>query len=433
MDHAAENPQLLYMAVPFALLLLAIAVLPLAAGHWWEHNKNKGIVAAILSVPVAAWLIAQGHGHALPHTAQEYVSFIVLLGSLFTISGGIYLEGDLRALPRVNAMFLGFGALIASVIGTTGASMLLIRPLLRTNSERKHTVHTIIFFIFMVSNCGGLLTPLGDPPLFMGYLRGVPFDWTLQLWPVWLGVNGALLLTYLVWDTMAVKKETREAMRLDLAQYQPLRVHGGMNFALLLGVVAAVALITDGSIWYVRDGAMLALAAASMALTSKEVRTKNAFAWGPIIEVAVLFAGIFITMVPALMYLEAHGADLGVDTPRKFFWAAGTLSSFLDNAPTYLTFSSTACGLLAHQGHAEVNAQHLDTLIAIPQGAAFLRAIALGSVFMGANTYIGNGPNFMVKAIADSSGVKMPSFFGYMMFSVGILIPIFIVVTFVAF
>jgi Na+/H+ antiporter NhaD/arsenite permease-like protein len=423
----------LYMATPFALLLLAIAVLPLAANHWWEHNKNKGLVAALLSVPVIWWLFASGHGHKLPHTGQEYVSFIVLLGSLFTISGGIFLEGDLRALPRVNAAFLALGALLASVVGTTGASMLLIRPLLRTNSERRHTVHTVVFFIFMVSNCGGLLTPLGDPPLFMGYLRGVPFTWTLGLWPVWLGVNAALLAIYFVWDTLAVRKESREAMKLDLVRYEPLKVHGGVNFALLLGVVAAVAFVKDEALWYVRDGAMLALAAASLLLTRRDVRAKNSFSWGPIVEVAVLFAGIFVTMIPALMYLEAHGAELGVDTPRKFFWATGALSSFLDNAPTYLTFTSSAAGLLSHQGHAGVNAEHLNTLLDAPGGAAILRAISVGAVFMGANTYIGNGPNFMVKAIADSSGVKMPSFFGYMLYALGVLIPIFVVVTFLAF
>ncbi len=427
----AETPDVAVgWLAPFAILLLCIAVLPLAAGHWWEHNKNKGIVAFILSAPVAWWIISHDPLH-LAHVGHEYVSFIVLLGSLFTISGGLFLSGDLRATPKVNTAFLAIGAVLANFIGTTGASMLLIRPLLRTNSERKHVVHTVVFFIFVVSNTGGCLTPLGDPPLFMGYLRGVPFDWTFTLWPVWLGVVGALLAVYFVWDTVQIKKETREAMRLDLERYEPLKLEGGLNVLFLLGVVASVAFIPNP---FLRDGAMVACAVASMVLTSKEVRTKNSFAWGPIIEVAVLFAGIFVTMVPALMYLEVHGKDLGVDTPRKFFWAAGALSSFLDNAPTYLTFASTACGMEAatHPG-LNVSADNLGTLLQTTNGPAFLRAISLGAVFMGANTYIGNGPNFMVKAIADSSGVKMPSFFGYMLYAIAVLIPIFIVVTFVAF
>ncbi|MCE9634088.1 MAG: sodium:proton antiporter [Planctomycetes bacterium] len=429
MDPAHDVP--LYLVLPFAILLLCIAVLPLAVGHWWEHNKNKGIVATVLSLPVAIWLLSTGLGHKLPHTAQEYVSFIVLLGSLFTISGGIFVDGDLRALPRVNTMFLALGAVLASVIGTTGASMLLIRPLLRTNSERKHVVHTVIFFIFIVSNCGGCLTPLGDPPLFLGYLHGVPFLWTLRLWPVWASVVGALLAIYFVWDTIQIKKETAAALKSDVEHLEPISVHGKLNFLLLIGVVAAAALVPE-HLWFVRDGAMLALAAASMATTSKDVRAKNAFSWGPIIEVAVLFAGIFVTMIPALMYLEMHGASLGVDTPQEFFWWSGSLSSFLDNAPTYLTFSSVACGLNSTPA-VPLSVDHLGPLLETPTGPAFLRAIALGSVFMGANSYIGNGPNFMVKAIADSSGVKMPSFFGYMMYSVGILIPIFIIVTFLAF
>ena len=417
-----------YLVLPFALLLLCIAVLPLAAGHWWEHNKNKGIVATILALPIAVWLIQHDPAH-LGHTAHEYVSFIVLLGSLFTISGGLFLDGDLRATPKVNVAFLAIGAVLANFIGTTGASMVLIRPLLRTNSERKHVIHTVVFFIFVVSNCGGCLTPLGDPPLFMGYLRGVPFEWTLKLWPEWLGVVGALLAVYFVWDSIQIKKETPAALRLDLVRYEPLRLQGGLNIAFLVGVVAAVAFLKDP---FLRDGSMVACALASIFMTSKDVRLKNSFAWGPIIEVAVLFAGIFVTMVPALMYLEAHGGELGVDTPRKFFWATGVLSSFLDNAPTYLTFTSTACGLESAT-HPGVSADNLRTLLDTTNGPAFLRAISLGAVFMGANTYIGNGPHFMVKAIAESTGLKMPTFFGYMLYAVAILVPILVIVSIVAF
>ena len=423
--HSVEVPQL--MVLPFAILLLCIAALPLAVGHWWEHNKNKGLVAGALSLPVIAWLLANDPAH-LSHTAAEYVSFIVLLGSLFTISGGLFLNGDLKATPLVNVGFLALGAVLANFIGTTGASMLLIRPLLRTNSERERVVHTVVFFIFIVSNVGGCLTPLGDPPLFMGYMRGVPFTWTLSLWPEWLGVVCALLTIYFVWDSIEVRKETAAALRLDLESYEPLRLMGGGNL-LLLGVVLAVALVPTA---IVRDGILIALSLASLKLTRPEVHERNGFGWGPIVEVAVLFAGIFITMVPALLYLEAHGASLGVNTPREFFWATGLLSSFLDNAPTYLTFASTAAGLEAVT-HPGVTAQDLSTLLATPDGPAMLRAISLGSVFMGANSYIGNGPNFMVKAIADSAGVKTPSFFGYMAYSVGILIPLFVIVSIVAF
>jgi Na+/H+ antiporter NhaD/arsenite permease-like protein len=420
------------MVAPFVALLLAIAVLPLAASHWWEHNRNKGIVAAVLSAPVIWWLFSSGLGAKLGHTGHEYVSFIVLLGSLFAISGGIFLDGDLRATPKVNTAFLAIGGLIASFVGTTGASMLLIRPLLRTNSERKHVVHTVVFFIFIVSNCGGCLTPLGDPPLFMGYLRGVPFGWTFSLWPEWLLVNAALLAVYFAWDTRAIRKETPAALRLDRERFEPLRLAGGFNLLLLLGVVAAVAFLKDHP--FLRDGAMVALALVSVFATKKELRAKNSFSWGPIVEVAVLFAGIFATMVPAVMYLELHGKDLGVASPRQFFWATGSLSSFLDNAPTYVTFTSVASSILnAATPGAAFSSERLLPFTQDETAAQLLRAISLGAVFMGAVTYIGNGPNFMVKAIADSSGVKMPSFFGYMLYSVGILIPLFVVVSLVWF
>ena len=228
----------LIWAAPFVGLLLAIAILPLAATHWWEHNRNKAVVAALFAIPVAVW--ASGvMPQQLHHCAWEYVSFLALLGSLFTISGGLYLDGDLRATPKVNAAFLAVGALLANVVGTTGASMLLIRPLLRTNSERKHVVHTVIFFIFMVCNTGGCLTPLGDPPLFVGYLKGVPFEWTLRLWPAWLGVNAALLVIYLFWDGAVVLRETRAALRDDRRHIEPLRLHGKGNLLLLAGVVGA--------------------------------------------------------------------------------------------------------------------------------------------------------------------------------------------------
>ena len=405
--------------VPFGILLGCIAVLPLVATHWWEHNKNKGIVAALLSAPVVWWLLSQGleGRHGLEHALLEYFQFIVLLGSLFTISGGIFLDGDLRATPKVNTCFFAVGSVIANLVGTTGAAMLLIRPLLRTNSQRKHITHTVVFFIFIVCNVGGCLTPLGDPPLFLGFLKGVPFEWTLRLWPEWLIVNVSLLAIYFVFDSIMVKKETPQALRLDQIQLAPLKVHGGLNLLLLGGVVALVAgrVATP-----YREVGMIVLSGISLLTTKREVRTRNGFSWVPIVEVAVLFIGIFITMVPALMLLAAKGKSLGVDTPMEFFWFTGILSSFLDNAPTYATFLTLAQSLGLP-----------NEVVGVSHNV--LAAISCGAVFMGANTYIGNGPNFMVKAIADSAKVKMPGFFGYMAWSGAILIPLFVVVSLVMF
>jgi Na+/H+ antiporter NhaD/arsenite permease-like protein len=416
----------LYAVLPFALLLLAVAVLPLAAGHWWHANRNKTIVATAAGLPVAIWLLATGRTGPLLHAGQEYVSFVVLLGSLFVVSGGVCVEGDLRGTPRTNTAILALGGLLASAVGTTGASMLLIRPLLRANAARARVVHTVIFFIFVVSNCGGLLTPLGDPPLFIGYLRGVPFDWTFTLLPEWAAVNLALLAIYFVWDTLAARGETPAALGAERTDPAPLRLSGAGNLALLAGVVACVAFITAPGTWWIRDGVMTLLALASLRLTPTALRERNGFDWHPIQEVAALFAGIFAAMVPALLYLEAAAPRLGVDTPARFFWATGFLSSFLDNAPTYVAFASVACGLQAAT-HPGVTADDLGTLLASPGGEDLLRAISLGAVFMGAVTYIGNGPNFMVKAIAESSGVRMPSFFGYLARSAAVLIPLFAV------
>jgi Na+/H+ antiporter NhaD/arsenite permease-like protein len=366
-------------------------------------------------LPVATLYAIESPG-ALLHVGQEYVSFIVLLGSLFVISGGILLVGDLQATPRVNAAFLGLGALLASLIGTTGASMLLIRPLLSTNSERRHVVHTVVFFIFLVSNIGGSLTPLGDPPLFLGFLKGVPFTWTLRLFPQWLATTCLLLLVYFVWDMRVQRREPMAARLLDRVSVRPLRLAGWRNVALLGGVVAAVALLAAP--W--REIAMVALALLSLAWTQPGLRRANKFTYEPILEVAVLFAGIFATMLPALDLLRAHGASLHVREPWQFFWATGALSSFLDNAPTYLTFLALAQSL--HLTPEVVGVTH-----------DVLAGISLGAVFMGANTYIGNGPNFMVRAIAVERGVPMPSFGGYMLYSGSVLLPVFALVTLVFF
>jgi len=414
MEQAPFVPSPLWVG-PFAALLLAIAVLPLFAAHFWESNLRKLAVSAVLGLPVLG-LYLVGHPPALVHAGVDYISFMVLLGSLFVISGGVLMDGDLPATPRTNTLFLGAGALFASFVGTTGASMLLIRPLLRTNSERQHVTHTVVFFIFLVSNIGGCLTPLGDPPLFLGYLQGVPFTWTLRLAPAWAFTTGVVLLVYYLWDTRAFAREPEAARRADRLNVQPLRIAGKENLVLLLGIVLAAAYL--GAPW--REGAMLALAALSLRRTDPELRKANHFSFHPILEVAAVFAGIFLTMLPALDLLRARGAELGVREPWQFFWAAGALSSFLDNAPTYLTFLALAQG----QGLAA-------EVVGVPHH--ILVAISLGAVFMGANTYIGNGPNFMVRSIAESRGVKMPGFGGYMAYGGAVLIPVFLLVTAVFF
>ena len=416
----------LWLSGFFVTMLLSIAVFPLVAEHWWESNRNKLIVSLLLSVPVLAYLLSEGAVQELLHAAEEYFAFIVLLGSLFVVSGGILVEGDIKATPKINTAFLALGTVLASIMGTTGASMLLIRPLLRTNSERRHTIHTPLFFIFLVSNVGGLLTPLGDPPLFLGYLRGVPFEWTLGLWKEWFFVSVLLLAIYYVLDTRAYRKESPMDLTLDRARVEPLRVQGLLNLVWLAGIVLAVAFLNEKYIgelshYFVREWVMLAMAGLSWFLTPKILRERQNFTFHPILEVAALFIGIFATMTPALMLLEKHSAELGLVHPLQFFWGTGLLSGFLDNAPTYLTFFSVAQGssqtLQAIHGGTE-------TVLGIP--GIILAAISLGAVFMGAMTYIGNGPNFMVKAIAEESGLRMPSFVSYMRWSVMVLVPIFV-------
>ncbi len=410
------------LIVPFVLILLAIALLPLIIPQWWESNANKALMVLVLGVPVAGYLLLQGEAgwHRLQHTLLEYVEFMVLLGSLYTISGGIALRGDLQATPVVNGCFLGLGALLASIMGTTGASMLLIRPLLQTNAERRYVAHTVVFFIFLVSNIGGCLTPLGDPPLFLGYLRGVPFTWTLSLWPVWLTMVVMLLVVYGVWDSIMHARESPQALRLDRTHIEPLRLQGSSNFLFLGLVVTAVALVPAP--W--RLLLMLAATGGSLFLSETAARHANQFTYAPIIEVAVLFLGIFLTMVPALEFLDQHGASLGVNTPARFFWVTGAFSSFLDNAPTYVTFFEAA--------RAQTSLALDGTMVAgVPD--IWLKAISLGAVFMGANSYIGNGPNFMVKAVAEEAGIKMPSFFGYMVYSGFILMPLFVGITLLVF
>ncbi len=401
----------LYAVLPFVAMLLAIAVCPLRVPHWWESNRHKFVVAALLGAPVLVLYLERAPG-ALLHMAEEYVSFIILLAGLYVISGGILLRGDLVATPLTNAGFLAVGSVLASFIGTTGASMLLIRPLLQTNRERRRVRHTVIFFIFLVSNIGGMLTPLGDPPLFLGYLQGVPFVWTFRLWPIWLSMIVVLLVTYVVWDSRQFAREPLAALARDRSLVEPLRVRGAVNAVWLVGVVLSVACLHAP----LREIVIVALAALSLWRTPREIRRANGFTASPMVEVAVLFFGIFLTMIPALELLRLRGGELAVREPWQFFWASGALSSFLDNAPTYLTFLALGQGL-----------RLADEIVGMPQ--AILAAISVGSVAMGANTYIGNAPNFMVKSIAEEAGVAMPSFFGYMLYSGAILLPLFVVVT----
>ena len=422
--------------LPFALLLLSIALMPLVLPHWWKKNSSKGIVGIILSLPVAILFFGLDYHHLI-HTGVEYFSFIVLLLSLYVISGGIVLRGDIKATPFVNSVFLAQGAVFANVIGTTGASMLLIRPLLRINSERRQTVHIPIFFIFLVSNIGGLLTPLGDPPLFLGYLRGVPFTWTFKLLPIWIVAVGMVLLVFYVFDYLAVKKELPEDIVYDSTNVEPLQLLGKINLLFLGGVVIAIIFAgfleqrgINPSPW--RELVMLAMTFLSYTCTQKSLHEENKFSFGPIIEVAVLFAGIFVTMVPALLILRERGGEFGITRPWQFFWMSGGLSSFLDNAPTYLTHLSLGQGVTE-----TLKAQGAVLTTVAAQGGniaeTLLMAVSAGSVCMGANSYIGNGPNFMVKSIAEDTGLKMPGFFGYMVYSCLILIPVFILITFIFF
>ena len=432
----------LWSIIPFVGLLLSIAILPLlpATVHWWESNQNRLMVAVCFAAATLSYYaLSYGSGKVttvLEHAVlAEYIPFIVLLFSLYVISGGICLKGDLPAHPLTNTVFLAVGAIIASFVGTTGASMLLIRPLLQTNSERRHKKHTVIFFIFLVSNIGGCLLPIGDPPLFLGYLKGVPFLWTFGLWVPWAVMCAALLVVYYVWDTRAYRKETLKDLIIDEVERTPLTLRGNVNFLWLLGVVLCVALVKPGEEFlglgfkpfpFMREVLMLGLTWLSLKVTRKQVRADNQFNYHAILEVAALFIGIFVCMQAPIEILRASGASLEplLSSPMHFYWATGTLSAFLDNAPTYVVFFETASSLTP-KGAAGA--------IALADGGLILEnllvAISLGAVFMGAMSYIGNGPNFMVKSIAEQAGIRMPSFFGYMVYSVAILVPLFVVVT----
>ncbi|MFN0199629.1 MAG: sodium:proton antiporter [Planctomycetaceae bacterium] len=447
--HHAVVPPALYSVIPFVVLLMCIALLPLihSTEHWWEHNSNRFLVSASLGIATLLYYaLFYGHG-IVDHSTHEltaagwpaavavlknsilveYIPFIVLLFSLYVISGGIAIEGSLVGRPRLNTGIIGIGAVMASFIGTTGAAMLLIRPLLRANAKRQHVAHTVVFFIFVVCNTGGCLLPIGDPPLFLGYLRGVEFLWTLNLWPMWLFTNLSLLAVYFAYDSVVSRKENADAFVVTVAERQPFAIRGALNFAWLTGVIVCVALLDPskplpGTHWhaplYLREVLMLSLTALSLWLTSAAVREKNSFNYGAIVEVAALFTGIFICMQAPVQILNVHGPSLGLDQPWKFFWSTGSLSSFLDNAPTYVVFFETAKTLPTE------GVKMAGVL------SQYLIAVSLGAVFMGAMTYIGNGPNFMVKAIAEKNNVRMPSFFGYIVYSCVFLLPIFGLMTY---
>lgn len=421
-----------WMLIPFAIMLLSIAVLPLIphVGEWWEHNVHKLYVSLILGVPVAIWLCVNGMSHELMHQmVYDYVPFILLLMALFVTTGGIHIRGDLRAKPWVNTLILAIGWGLASFMGTTGAAMLLIRLLLETNQQRKYRVHTVLFFIAIVANCGGLLSPLGDPPLFLLFQKGAPFLWWMQHMSLeWLTTGALLLLAYFCTDCyIYFRKEPVEHKMADNEETKPMYFTGLINIFWLLCVIAGTMFINATYIpamgaehapWYLkllREWVFIGIIAASWLTTKKSVRVENNFSWTPILEVACVFLGIFCTMTPALMFIsELKETIAGVLSQEwQYVYCTGALSAFLDNAPTAMIFNS-----MAPSGD-----------IAGLAADSFLKAISMGAVFFGSLTYIGNGPNFMVKSIAEQEGVTMPSFFGYMFkFSLIVCLPIYIIV-----
>lgn len=435
----------LWSVIPFVGMLLSIAIMPLTIPAWYERHQ---LAVALFWSALFCIVFTVFHGfHELLYELAEsiildYVPFIVLLLGLFVVTGGIAIKGLIAGTTRNNVILLVVGTILSSWIGTTGSAMLLIRPMLRANAWRKNKAHIVIFFIFLVANIGGCLTPLGDPPLFLGYLRGVPFFWTLQhIWPILLVNTVILCVVFALIDRHFMKKETAEGRSpADLMapgeKPEKLHIEGKINFVYIIMIIAAVILngvladvsetlcvtviddITVGLNFFVEIGLIGAAIILSLVTTPHECRKHNEFGWGPIAEVAKLFIGIFITMIPALIILRSNGASLGIDSPLKFFWSTGLLSSFLDNSPTYVVFLTTAGALGATSGVATT----VGTV-----ASAELLAISAGAVFMGAITYIGNAPNFLVKNISEMNGVKMPSFFGYMKWSVGILVPLFII------
>jgi len=435
-EHAAHGPSPeipLWLVAPFALLLASIALMPFINAHFWHHHYPDfafllgGLVAGYYLVAFGqpGYLQGESYGaHKLLHTGLEYYSFIALIGGLFVASGGVHIEVRGQGGPVVNTLLLAVGAVLANIMGTTGASVLLIRPFMRVNRGRLCPIH-IVMFIFIVSNCGGALTPIGDPPLYLGFLKGIPFEWTLvHLWPMWATCIGMLLAIFFVIDSR-------------ISQVDPYPHPGTRTGVHVTGVPAMIALaLIIGGVFIdpllkrhlglegvpIGPTFQILVAAAAYAVADRQIHEANEFTFGPVQEVALLFIGIFTTMAPALGYLAAHGEALGLDSPAAFYFGTGALSAVLDNAPTYLNF------LQVSFGESEINAETVHAYLAMASGVDSLTAISLGAVFFGAMTYIGNGPNFMVKAIAEASGLKMPLFFGYVLRAAVILLPVLVAV-----
>ncbi|MBO5875058.1 MAG: sodium:proton antiporter [Alistipes sp.] len=438
----------IWALIPFALMLLGIAICPFVAGEWWEKNQNKLLFSLVLGIPTAIYLYMNGMGDRVVHQMlYDYVPFITLLCALFVVTGGMCRSGYISPTPSTNTAILAVGFVLASFIGTTGAAMLLVRMLIDINRARRNKIHTMLFFTAIVANCGGVLTPLGDPPLFLLYLRGVEFTWFLHLLPQWLFVGAMLLVMYYIADNHYYKNEKKLALLLrqqaaksgtvldEPEEQEPVseksEFRGLVNVFYLVVILGAVAFINPGQIpamgehdaplymKFLREIVLVSVIVLSMLTTKRSVREANHFTWAPIVEVAVLFIGIFATMTPAMIYLNANAASLGLDSPWQFYYSTGLLSSFLDNAPTAVAFYTIATGLPVAEGVA--------TVAGIPE--ILMKSVSLGAVFFGSMTYIGNGPNFMIKSIAEENGIAMPSFFGYIIkFSLIVLLPVYVLV-----
>lgn len=403
----------LWTVLPFAALVSAMAGLPTLLPHVWEKRWFQALLVASCTVPVVVYLCWAGHGRELGHSASEYVTFIATLGALYITAGGVYASGDLEATPRSNTVFLLIGAVLASVIGTTGASVLLIRPLLRTLSQRQRTAHVVPFFLLTVANAGGMLTPLGDPPLLVGFVGGVPFFWTLHLFPIWVLYNGLFAGIFYFVDRRAYARESPASLARDASEQRPLAVKGWRNVGLLLAIILVAFL---PPIW--RELALVSVGLASWFGTPREIHELNRFSLGPILEVALLFVGLFLCLVPIEHALERLAPTLPIRSAYQLFWCSGVLSALLDNAPTYAAFSALAKGLSRGQPDLVNGISELKLI-----------AISAGSVVMGATTYIGNGANLIVKSIAERAGLSLPSFLRYALFAFLTMLPAHLIVT----
>ncbi|MBM2814321.1 MAG: Arsenite permease-like protein [Ignavibacteria bacterium] len=429
-----QNSPPLLILLPFVFMLASIAILPIIAPRYWHKDSRKFAIALALGIPTAAWMLFTGLSSELFHTMIfDYLPFIIMLGTLFVISGGIFVDIHSESKPWLNTTFLAVGALLASFIGTTGASVLLIRPMLHLNKYRTKRIHTVLFFIAIVANCGGLLTPLGDPPLFLMYLRGVPFGWFLKLFPEWLFCNGILLFIYFFVDRYFYKKEDSGIKVIEKEIPKKFIIEGKVNFIWLAAAVVCVAIFNENTfpiilkykyLSFIREISLIILAYLSLKTTRHITRVANGFEWATMREVAIIFFGIFVTMVPCMLYLRSNAAALGIDSATSYYFFTGLLSGFLDNTPTAAVFYSAALSIAQNNANSLIG---IESVAGIQE--SIMKAICLGSVFFGAMTYIGNGPNFMIKSIATGMNIEMPHFFGYMLkFSLIVLLPVYILV-----